>query len=329
MDVRLSTEQDALSESVARVVAQLGPKAVGQLDDTERAAKLDAAVEASGWRELRSPDEHGTPLASGVEVAIVAGQLARGLADTPFLGPVLAAELRRLTATQPVATRETVAFAADLAALGTDVVVDSTGAELALGLDGERVVELTVGAPVTSVDLTRPMAAVGDEPARVVGAITPDDRARVAALGTAIACADLVGVMSGAVALARDYATERRQYGVPVGSFQAVQHMLADALVASEGSHSVTLHAAWAVDALAPDDAHAAAALAKAYCARSARAVCETAIQVHGGIGNTWECMAHVHLRRALLSTDLFGGVGPSLGRVLAHHGIGGADGLR
>jgi alkylation response protein AidB-like acyl-CoA dehydrogenase len=51
--------------------------------------------------------------------------------------------------------------------------------------------------------------------------------------------------------------------------------------------------------------------------------VCETAIQVHGGIGNTWDCMAHVHLRRALLSTDLLGGVGPSLARVLAHNGIG------
>ena len=64
--------------------------------------------------------------------------------------------------------------------------------------------------------------------------------------------------------------------------------------------------------------------MAKAYCARAARTVCETAIQVHGGIGNTWECLAHVHLRRALLSGDVLGGVGPSLDRVLAHHGIGG-----
>ena len=69
--------------------------------------------------------------------------------------------------------------------------------------------------------------------------------------------------------------------------------------------------------------------MAKAYCARAARTVCETAIQVHGGIGNTWECLAHVHLRRALLSSDVLGGVGANLDRVLAHHGIGGADGLR
>ena len=75
-------------------------------------------------------------------------------------------------------------------------------------------------------------------------------------------------------------------------------------------SRSVSLHAAWAVDALPADDALAAAAVAKAYCARAARTVCETAIQVHGGIGNTWECLAHVYLRRALLSSDLLGGVG-------------------
>ena len=96
----------------------------------------------------------------------------------------------------------------------------------------------------------------------------------------------------------------------------------------TEGARSVTLHAAWAVDALAPADALAAAAVAKAYCARAARTVCETAIQVHGGIGNTWECLAHVYLRRALLSSDLLGDVGVSLARVLEHQGIGGRDGL-
>jgi alkylation response protein AidB-like acyl-CoA dehydrogenase len=55
--------------------------------------------------------------------------------------------------------------------------------------------------------------------------------------------------------------------------------------------------------------------------------VCETAIQVHGGIGNTWECLAHVYLRRALLSSDAFGGTGVNLDRVLAHRGIGARGG--
>ena len=68
----------------------------------------------------------------------------------------------------------------------------------------------------------------------------------------------------------------------------------------------------------------AAAAIAKAYCSRSAREVCETALQVHGGIGNTWECLAHVFLRRSLLSTEVCGGVGANLARVLAHAGLPG-----
>ena len=141
-------------------------------------------------------------------------------------------------------------------------------------------------------------------------------------MALAITSADLVGVMRGAIELARDYAADRHQYGAPIGSFQAVQHMLADAFVMMEGSHSAALQAAWAVDGLAPADALAAAAGAKAYCSRSARSVCETVIQVHGGIGNTWDCMAHVYLRRALGSIDILGGEGPNLERVLAHRGV-------
>jgi alkylation response protein AidB-like acyl-CoA dehydrogenase len=135
--------------------------------------------------------------------------------------------------------------------------------------------------------------------------------------------------MRGTITLATEYAGVRQQYGSLIGSFQAVQHLLADAFVAMEGSRSVALHAAWAVDALPADEALAAASVAKAYCARSARAVCETSIQVHGGIGNTWECLAHVFLRRALLSADLLGGAGASLDRVLDHYQMGAPDGLR
>jgi alkylation response protein AidB-like acyl-CoA dehydrogenase len=180
-------------------------------------------------------------------------------------------------------------------------------------------------APLTGdeehIDLTRPSRRVGATDA--IGELSPDALAAWTALGLALTSAELVGTMRGAVDLAVDYARERTQYGSAIGSFQAVQHLLADAFTMMEGSRSIALHAAWAVDALPPEDAVAAGAAAKAYCARAARAVCETAIQVHGGIGNTWECLAHVFLRRALLSTDVLGGVGPSLARVLTAHGIG------
>ena len=77
--------------------------------------------------------------------------------------------------------------------------------------------------------------------------------------------------------------------------------------------------------AAGPGEAMSAASVAKAYAGRSARTVCETAIQVHGGIGNTWECTAHLYLRRALLSIELFGGIQASLTRVLASHGYRGS----
>jgi len=300
MDVRYSSEQVALRDAAVQLLARLAPKTVADLDDAERAAKLDAAVDAAGWRELRVANDDGGPWASAVECAIVAEELGRHLADTPFLGPTLEADLARLTNPGELSDKP---------------------CAIAHGLSDTS----------ARADLTRPAGEVDASLLDAAASLSPDDRARWTALGLALTCADLVGVMRGAVDLATEYASAREQYGVAVGSFQAVQHLLADAFVAMEGSRSVALHAAWAVDAVAPDDALAAASLAKAYCSRAARMVCETAIQVHGGIGNTWDCLAHVYLRRALLSIDLFGGVGPSLARVLAHHGIaeGATDGLR
>jgi alkylation response protein AidB-like acyl-CoA dehydrogenase len=333
MDVRLSPEQQALRDSVAQVVDRLGPNAVGQLDDTERAGKLGAAVASSGWLELRGADEGSAPLASGVEAAIVAEELGRGLADTPFLGPTLAAELRRLTGAPDATAAETVLLAKGLGEPATAVegavAIDARGASSALLLaeaDGGFVLAEVGLEPVDApTDLTRPSAVPSGLPTPVEGqerVLTDDALTSWTVLGLALTSADLVGVMRGAVRLSTEYASARKQYGTAIGSFQAVQHLLADAFVAMEGSCSVALHAAWAVDALPPGDALAAGAVAKAYCARAARSVCETAIQVHGGIGNTWECLAHVFLRRALLSSDVLGGAGANLARVLALHGI-------
>ena len=337
MDVRLSPEQDALRQSAARVVDQLGPRAVGEIGEAERAAKLDAAVSSSGWRELRGGDD-GQPLASGVEVALIAEELGRGLADVPFVGPILAGELRRMAGAPVSESIETVAFTPDLLSLAettrdaaSSVAIDAQAAAQALllssGPNGHRVMQIELAPEEHRVDLTRPARRLGGPVASATAVadrpISDDDLTRWTALGLALAGADLVGIMRGAVQLATNYATHRQQYGASIGSFQAVQHMLADAFVLMEGSRSVGLHAAWAVDALPADEALAAAAVAKAYCARAALDVCETAIQVHGGIGNTWECLAHVYLRRALMSSDLLGGTGGSMDRVLVHYGIG------
>ena len=330
MDVRFTAEQRALRDSVAHVVDRLGPRAVGQLDDEARADKLESAVIASGWRELRMAGDGRAPVASAVEVAIVAEELARGLADAPFVGPILATELRRLAAADADADlKETIALRPKLAELTvpgeTAVAIDTVGADTALvvAVDG-TVSSVPIQGPRSEVDLTRPTRTVDTSLGQVIGQVGADDITRCEALALAITTADLVGTMQGAIDLTLEYAKERRQYGSPIGSFQAVAHLLADARVHLEGSRTALLHAAWAVDALDARDGLLATSSAKAYAARAAREVCEIAIQVHGGIGNTWECLAHVYLRRALLATDVLGGVGPNLTRVLAGVGIGG-----
>jgi hypothetical protein len=347
VDVRLSTEQTALRDAAAHAVDHLGPTTVAQLDDAERAGKLDAAVAAAGWRELRTAAEDGSPWASGVEVAVIAEELGRGLADVAYLGPTLAADLRRRTGAPSVTSGETVAVTDDLSKMAiastdsapSDVIaLDARDAMTSLMLlpieGGWALGAIGLGDTVVGADLTRPVARARDgcQVQMVEGqvrALDAEDLVRWQSLGLSSASADLVGIMRGALRLATDYARGRSQYGASIGSFQAVQHMLADALVATEGSHSIALHAAWAVDALPADEALAAASAAKVYCARAARTVCETSIQVHGGIGNTWECLAHVFLRRALSSTEILGGIGDNLQRVLAAWDIGGDDGLR
>ena len=115
------------------------------------------------------------------------------------------------------------------------------------------------------------------------------------------------GVMAGALDLAVEHADGRIQFGVPIGRFQAVQHLLADAHVDVEGARSLVNHAAWAIDHIDLADAVTAAHVAKAYCSEKGKLVCEATIQVHGGMGMTWECRAHLFHRRAMADRALLG----------------------
>ncbi|MFZ2174568.1 MAG: acyl-CoA dehydrogenase [Rhodococcus sp. (in: high G+C Gram-positive bacteria)] len=289
MDVRLTNEQQQLRDAAARLADDLGPGSVLDLDDGNRIARLEKTVDSTGWRALRSDG------ASGVEVAIVAEEFGRGLVDVPFLGPVLADDLfRHVTEDQP-----TWAIAVDGEA------ADARGLERALVLDGTRILTGRVGSAVPAADLTRSFAELV-APFESLGDLSSEDVERGHALAFVVTCADLVGTARGAQALAVDYAKMREQYGNTIGSYQAVAHLLAESQALIEGSVSVLRYAAWAVDELTPPEALQAGRIAKIYSARAARTVCETAIQVHGGIGNTWECLEHVYLRRALTSTELF-----------------------
>jgi hypothetical protein len=291
MDVRLTAEQQQLRDAAAKMADDLGPGAVQDLTDDKRIARLDRQIEMTGWRSLRSDG------ASGVEVAIVAEEFGRRLVDTPFLGPVLADDLARHLDTDTDVSAATIAI--------DDLAIDARGYRRALLLSATTVLAADLDIGRDGADLTRAYAGVVGPPA-AVGEVSDDVAGRWLALALVATAADLVGAARGAQAVACDYAKIREQYGKSIGSYQAVAHLLAESLALIEGSVSVLRHAAWAVDELDPAEAIQAARVAKVYCARATRTVCETAIQVHGGIGNTWDCLAHVYLRRALTSTELW-----------------------
>ena len=325
MDTRDSPEQAELRRAARRLARDLGPGTVAGLDDATRAKRLAEAARDAGWLELRHNRGDGNPLASAVEAAIVADAVGGAVADLALAGRLLAADLAR-QAGSDTADNAVVAFAPTLTgavaepgpvATGPMFGVDAGAEDIDMAYvlvpadAGYRLARIPLGPLAESTDLTRAVRLIAagtqldDVPVRRL--LTEDDLDRWTALGLALTSADLVGVMRGVLDITVAYASQRQQFGVAVGSFQAVQHLLAEARCLMEGSFSVALHAAWAVDNLEPAEALAAGRVAKAYCVRAARTVCETAVQVHGGIGNTWDCMVHVYLRRALLSSQWFG----------------------
>jgi alkylation response protein AidB-like acyl-CoA dehydrogenase len=118
---------------------------------------------------------------------------------------------------------------------------------------------------------------------------------------------EAVGVAQRALELSVAYANERQQFGRPIGSFQAVKHKCVDMMVGIETARSLAYYAAWAVSEDAAD-ADTAVAMAKAYAGDVATTVTSEAIQVHGGIGFTWEHDIHFYHRRALAIGAAFGG---------------------
>ena len=126
---------------------------------------------------------------------------------------------------------------------------------------------------------------------------------RRAAVGSA---AEMLGAARKCLELSVEYARSREQFGQPIGAFQAIKHLCADMLVEVENSHAATYYAGWALDAGA-DDAALAASVAKSYVSEAARQVCGAAIQVHGGIGFTWEYDLHLLFKRAKYLEPLYG----------------------
>jgi alkylation response protein AidB-like acyl-CoA dehydrogenase len=243
----------------------------------------------------------------------------------PFLGSsVLAAQLLTCAGAAAVTlaplidgqARLAVALDPELGRLAevtdpTAVAVDAAGAGAALAVRDGALVLVEVGGELDGFDPTRAVRTVHLE--RVVAPVAHvhpvtfevleawSDRAWIAL------AADTVGVMDGALGAAVGHAKGREQFGVPIGSFQAVQHLLAEAYTTLAGARSLTRFAAWALAHRGGTEARRAARTAKAYCAEGGKTVCEAVVQVYGGTGMTWECPAHLYLRRALVNRRVLG----------------------
>lgn len=129
---------------------------------------------------------------------------------------------------------------------------------------------------------------------------------RVVTRATVALCAEMCGAAQQALDMTVDYAKLRVAFGKPIGSYQGVKHQAADMLVALENSKSLTYYAAWAVDE-GEAEAPLAVAMAKAACSDMARKISGTAIQLHGGIGMTWEHDLQLYFKRAKASEVAFG----------------------
>ncbi|BBZ36116.1 acyl-CoA dehydrogenase family protein [Mycolicibacterium confluentis] len=319
----------------------------GDLLGKERGGAVALNVLAqAGWTGLEIGENFGGAGATFREVAIIGEEMGRVAVASGFLGAaVLSAGL--LNELQPSGLRDRLlsGLAAGTAGVATVIsgehrdfepafrvdsagrvsgsaafvsdVVGASGVLLpAVGVDGDVVVAAAQGEQLSVVDQavldeTRSLATVSadsvpaevltfaGDPVSVLGAVR--DRACVA-----LAC-DSLGVAAAMLDATVDYVKVREQFDRPIGSFQAVKHACADMLVRVTVARQLVSAASVAV-AQGDPDASRAAAKAKAYCGEAAVEVAGKAMQLHGGIGYTWESGIHTYLKRATLNRALFGG---------------------
>ena len=158
--------------------------------------------------------------------------------------------------------------------------------------------------PARALDSTRPLFTVRLDGAP--GTELSGDFGRGWHAIAVMAAAESVGVAARVTRMTVDYAKERKQFGRPIGSYQAVSHACAQMFLEAEGARNVVYWAAWALDH-DPEQAFMAANCAKAYASDAAVNICRSALQVHGGIGFTWEHDLHLFLKRAEANAHAYG----------------------
>jgi alkylation response protein AidB-like acyl-CoA dehydrogenase len=318
MDFELSDEQQLLRATVRRFLAERAPIAwVRSMLDDPRGTTDDV------WSATVGLGIVGTGLGM-LDLGVVLEEMGRAVHPGPFLatavGATALADDELLDAVRAGATA-TVAFDADGVMDAGDrftggarwVLDGSTAGTVVLPVDEriyavERAATGVVADPQPTVDATRRWAHVRFDaaPARRVDAPVSLDVARDRMV-TAFAV-DGVGCAGRALEIAVDYANTRVQFGKPIGSFQAVAHLCTEMLQNVELGWAGAYYALWALDGADREEAHRAATMAKAFTSDGFVRVGASLIQVHGGIGFTWDHDAHLYYKRLLTLQHALGG---------------------
>ncbi|KAB7760334.1 MULTISPECIES: acyl-CoA dehydrogenase family protein [Mycobacteriaceae] len=286
----------------------------GELLAKGRDVEWPAVVEA-GWAELEVPEEFGGAGATFAEVAVICAEMGRAASATAYLGSAVLT-VGALNMLAPSALRDELLTGVAAGSIRLAVAIDSC--DFVPDADGaDRILRVTDSGvciadsravPRPVLDETRRLANVTtdgqgaetlcyeDASADPVGRLR--DRAAVAV------AADSLGIAEAMLAATVDYAKVRHQFGRPIGSFQAVKHACADMLVQVEVARQLV---SAAVESVVQGRADSAPSMAKAYACSAAVDVAGKAMQLHGGIGYTWESGIHVYLKRAALNRSLFG----------------------
>jgi alkylation response protein AidB-like acyl-CoA dehydrogenase len=304
---------------------------VSDIHDELRAVARDLLGKGSDWRRmadagwlgLEVPEALDGAGATFAETAVVLEELGRAAAVTPYLGTALgvaaggdlggvaSGDVRLAVALSAGGDDATVTPGFDLhggrVSGRATFVGDAAGADRLLLVAGEVVAAVDPATvtvtPEPVVDATRAFATVVADGAPVLDAWPVDAQALLDRAAVAVAC-DSLGIGEAMLEATVAYAKVRRQFDQPIGSFQSVKHQCADVLVQlTVGRELLTL----AVDAVGSSEAGAAAARAKSFLGQAAVDAAGTAMQLHGGIGYTWESGVHTYLKRAILNRSWCG----------------------
>jgi alkylation response protein AidB-like acyl-CoA dehydrogenase len=343
MQFGLSENQEFLKDSARKFFAGECPSVeMRRLMETDTAydAALWSKLTDQGYTGVIFPEEYGGVGLGKVELMLLMEEAGRALLPGPFFSTVVLAgsvldavgtPAHKKSYLAPICRGESHATVAILEAGASwnprDIQLSAANGKLTgekffvsdaaiadfivvVARNGVFLVDSNASglkiSPMSGMDLTRKLYVVefSNTPAEEIG--SAKDLPRAFEIATTALAAELVGGMQRILEITVEYAKTRKQFGKPIGMFQAVQHQCADMYLETESSRSAVYYAGWALEENSPDAA-TAVSIAKMYASDAGRTVGNRGIQIHGGMGFTWENDLHLYYRRAKASETVFG----------------------